>query len=377
MAFRTPVSDGDLQVTLAALIAAKGNQSAAGAALGRTAQNVHQHVKKLRAKGLLTDAMEAEWRARDSVVTGRRLPQTADECWALLDDYIGRSKCHDITVRNKRIRSDKRASDKYPPSSVKRIVIASDFHAPFHDPWAVGELITRESATADTLIINGDIQDFYSISRFVKHEQVSMEAELAATDALLGQLSAAFPEVILVSGNHDHARFEKQMRTMLSVEMCHVIEYLTGGNLSVLRVMAKRYPNVRFAETKVGRFGLGWLYQHGDLITTHAEKYSRVPGSALRGIDEWLTDFEDVIGVDQWRVLVQAHTHAGGLFPWKADRLLVECGCLCQTHGYQLTARIMGRPQRLGYVTLEQARGKTDINSVRFVWLDADRKAIA
>jgi predicted phosphodiesterase len=299
---------------------------------------------------------------RESFHSGRRLPQTADDCWAVLDDFIGRSA---------RPQPVKTAAAKH---SRERIVIASDFHAPFQDNWAVGELIARESANADTLIINGDLQDFYAISRFVKYEQVSVESELAAVDALLGQLSAAFSEVILVSGNHDHARFEKQLRSLLSLEMVHVIEYLTGGNMSVLRLMAERYPNVRFADTKVGRFGVSWLYQHGDVVCTHAEKYSRVPGAALRGIDEWLTDFEGVLGLDPWRILVQAHTHAMAWIPWKADKLIVECGAMCALHGYQLQAKIAGRPQRIGYVTLEQQAGQTDINSVRLVWLDVERK---
>jgi UDP-2,3-diacylglucosamine pyrophosphatase LpxH len=303
---------------------------------------------------------------RESFHAGRRLPQTSDECWAVLDDFIGRSKKPAVQKQRTARKSEH-----------ERIVIASDFHAPFQDNWAVAELIARESHHADTLIINGDLQDFYSISRFIKYEHVSVESELAAVDALLGQLSAAFHEVVLVSGNHDHHRFEKQLRSLLSLEMVHVIEYLTGGNLSVLKLMAQRYPNVRIAETKVGRFGVSWLYQHGDVICTHAEKYSRVPGAALRGIDEWLTDFDQVLGLDPWRVLVQAHTHAGGVFPFKADRLLVECGCLCATHGYQLQAKIAGRPQRVGYVTLEQERGRTSLNSVRFVWLDADRERVA
>jgi hypothetical protein len=157
--------------------------------------------------------------------------------------------------------------------------------------------------------------------------------------------------------------------------MCHVIEFLTGGNLSVLRVIAKRYPNVRFADTQIGRFHAGWYLQHGDIITAHAEKYSRVPGAALRGIEEWFTDQEATLGLKPWRVLIQAHTHQLGMFPWRADKLLVEGGSMCQTHGYQLQAKIMGRPQRTGYVLLEQTSGVTDINSVRLVWLDADRKA--
>jgi predicted phosphodiesterase len=361
-----PIDNAVLQITLDALQQTGGNQSRAGAILGVGQTVVNQRLRTARNRGLVTPQLEAEWKSRESYSSGRRLPQTADECWALLDDFIGRSKVRTPRTHVRNLRT------KNGPS---RIVIASDFHAPFQDNWAVAELIARESGKTDTLIVNGDLQDFYSISRFTKYEQVSLEMELAAVDALLGQLSAAFPEVVLVAGNHDTARFEKQLRSLISLEMMHAIEVLTGGNLSVLRVIAKRYPNVRFADTRVGRFHIGWYWQLGDLITAHSEKYSRVPGSALRGIEEWFSDQEQTLGLKPWRVLVQAHTHQLGLFPFRADRLLVEQGCMCSTHGYQLQARIMGRPQRLGYVTLEQTKGVTDLNSVRLIWLDADRKA--
>jgi len=312
---------------------------------------------------------DPKWFAAEAK-TPKRLPQSADECWEALDLFIGRSK-----AVNRDAHKWKNIRTKH--DGHHQLVIASDFHAPFHDAWAVGELIRREGGKHKTLIINGDLQDFYSISRFTKYENVSIESELAAVDALLGQLSAAFPEVVLVAGNHDTARFEKQLRSLLPLEIVHVVEFLTGGNMSCLRVIAKRYPNVRFADTVVGRHHLGWFWQQGDLITAHAEKYSKVPGSALRGIDEWFTDQHDTLGLQPWRVCIQAHTHQLGMFPWKSDRVLVEGGAMCQTHGYQLQARIAGRPQRIGYVTLEQSKGVTDINSIRLVWLDADRKKAA
>jgi predicted phosphodiesterase len=352
---RTPTQHRE---TLDLVASHDGNVMRAAKAMGisrATLQSQVERAKQWEAKG----APELE-----SFTSGRRLPQTSDDCWAVLDDFIGRSR--------KPARSQSREHGK---KQTSRIVIASDFHAPFADPWAVAELITREGGKGSTLIVNGDIQDFYAISRFTKYEQVSIESELAAVDALLGQLSVAFGEVVLVGGNHDTHRFEKQLRSFLSPEMVHVVEFLTGGNLSVLRVIAKRYTNVTFPTVEVGRHGVGWFAQVGDLVTAHAEKYSRVPGTALRGIDEWFTDQHDILGIQPWKVLIQAHTHMMGMFPWKADKLLVEGGCMCQTHGYQLQARIMGRPQRLGYVTLEQTKGVTDLNSVRLVWLDADRKA--
>ena len=211
----------------------------------------------------------------------------------------------------------------------------------------------------------------------MKYERVTIEQEIAGTDALLGQLSAAFPDVLIVSGNHDSQRFEKQLRSMLAPEMMHVIELLTGGNLSIVHLLAKRYPNIRFAPQQAGRYKLGWLTQVGDLIVSHAEKFSRVPGAALRQIDEGLTDFDQVYGLKPWRVLIQAHTHQLGVFPFKADRLLVEGGAMCLVHGYQMTARMGGRPQRIGYVTLQQTNGVTDINSVRMRWLNSERSQCA
>ena len=364
MAKGVRLSDEDLHKMVASYQGSGCNATKAAATVGMSVSGYHKALDVARSRGLLRKEDEAEWRSRESYHAGRRLPQTADECWAVLDDWIGRTK---VRTPRKGLRNSRQPGPR-------QIVVAGDFHAPFQSNEAVGELIRREGNQGKTLIINGDLQDFYSISRFTKYERVSIEIELAAVDALLGQLSIAFQDVILVAGNHDTSRFEKQLRAMLSAEMVHVIEALTGGNLSVLRVIAKRYPNVKFAEMEVGgRFNLGWFYQMGDLITAHAEKFSRVPGSALRGIDEWFTDQHDILGLKPWRVLIQAHTHQLGWFPFKSDRLLVEGGCMCSTHGYQLQARIMGRPQRLGYVTLEQTKGVTDINSLRLIWLDADR----
>jgi hypothetical protein len=156
--------------------------------------------------------------------------------------------------------------------------------------------------------------------------------------------------------------------------MMHCIELLTGGNHSIVKMLAKRYPNVRFAPQQAGSHALGWMTQVGDLIVTHAEKFSSVPGSAIRKIEEGLADFDHVYNLKPWRVLLQAHTHAYSLIPWHADKLLGESGCCCLTHGYQMTARMGGRPQRQGYVTLTQHDSKTDLNSVRFRWLNAEKR---
>lgn len=356
------ISDAEIQRTLEVLAKHSGNQTHAGVELGISQNTVWQRLITARRRGLVAKDAEAEWRSRESQHSGRTLPQTAEECWVLLDDYIGRSL--------------KRVTEKPPKarkSHRKKMVIASDLHGPFNDPWAVAEMVNRELNDTDTLVLNGDIFDLFSVSRFIKDQHVPFEMELAAVDALLGQFSKRVPDILVTTGNHDGPRFEKSIRTQLSPEMMNVVEFLTGGQLDPVKVLAKRYRNIRFAPIQVDRFSVGWLAQEGDLVIAHAEKYSKVPSAATRMIDEWLTDFHDTLGLKPWRVLVQGHTHALSRTHWKSDRLLMESGCLCKTAGYQLVAKVGGRPQRRGYVTIMQEDGECDINHCREWNLDAER----
>jgi predicted phosphodiesterase len=369
------LTDAQLDAALEALRATGGNQADAAQRLGIHRPTFINHVRRLRVTGKLTPEQEEEWRSRESYTSGRRLPQSADECWALLDDFIGRSARGKSP--HKGGRAPKTLGNSRDSARAQRIVIASDFHAPFQCNRSVAELIAREKDRTDTLIIAGDFTDSYSYSRFVRYEPITAEMEWAACDALLGQLSAAFPEIVCIEGNHD-ARLERHLRSQLSPDVMFAIEQLTGGVLDPFKAMAKRYPNVRFQGHQVGRHGCGWFSQFGDLIVSHAEKFSRVPGSALRSIEEWFRDQHDTLGLKPWRVLSQAHTHQLSSVYWGADKLLVESACLCATHGYQLQAKVGGRPQRRGYVRLEQsADGVTDVNSVRLVWLDPELREAA
>lgn len=253
-----------------------------------------------------------------------------------------------------------------------RILVIPDLHAPFHDPTAVASMLSREK-DIDIAVVMGDIGDSYSLSRFLKYEQVPYEQELASVTLLLQTFSERFPIVRVITGNHDGPRVEKQLLERVTGDLVAAIRSMTGGTLDPIEVLCRRFPNIeRVMPSTDNGHRLRWMTQIGDAIFMHAEKFSKVPGSALRAVDEWVTDFEDVIGLDDYRVLVQAHTHQLGWFPWKADRLLIECGCLCRSHGYQFTARIGGRPQRRGWVVLEQVDGKTDINRSRMIWFDAE-----
>ncbi len=153
--------------------------------------------------------------------------------------------------------------------------------------------------------------------------------------------------------------------------MVDAVRFMTGGLLCPITALSKRYPNVEIArhETASGRT-VDWFTTIGDAWLGHPEKYSRVPGSALRFLEEWVSDNEETLGVEGARLIVMGHTHTYAQLPWRASKLLVECGCLCAQQGYMLSPRIGGRPQRRGYLVFHQHDGVTDLNSVRFRWLD-------
>jgi hypothetical protein len=252
------------------------------------------------------------------------------------------------------------------------VVAAGDFHIPFHHPGALATLLTVEK-DADICVIGGDFGDAHAASTFTKYEHVSYEEEHAGKTLVLSQLSETFPIVKYLKGSNHTDRWEKRLRENLTKDVLDAVLSMTGGILNPDLALVKRYPNVELATwTTPTKQDVSWLTVIGDVALCHAEKYSRVPGSALRSIEEWIDDFTGTLGLPKLRAIIQFHTHAMAVLPYKSDMLLIEPGAMCKTHSYQLGARIAGRPQRLGYVRFELVDGHLDVNSVRLRWLDAE-----
>jgi predicted phosphodiesterase len=267
-------------------------------------------------------------------------------------------------------------SARKPDPARQRIAVCSDLHSPFHDKRVVAEMF-EDTKGADVLVVAGDVGDSYALSRFLKYENVPIQTEQAETTAFLEQASERYPKVIVLEGNHGLSRLEKALLAKNDAEVIAAVRILTGGSFSLLAAACKQYPNIELGHMRVGRFDLDWLIQIGDAIICHAEKFSIVPGSAMRKVEEWLSDQERALRLAPWRVVMQAHTHQLGMFPWRSDKLLIETGCLCSLHGYQLTARIGGRPQRRGWWKLEQRHGQTDTDSLQMRWRNEDTAGVA
>jgi len=108
----------------------------------------------------------------------------------------------------------KSSAEKWEPFvlEARRTLVLSDLHIPFHDSAAIHAIVRHAHKwNPDCILINGDLCDFFSISRFDKNPSKSaLLKEIYLTRQFLGWLRAEFPKarVIFKYGNHDEW-FEK------------------------------------------------------------------------------------------------------------------------------------------------------------------------
>lgn len=90
---------------------------------------------------------------------------------------------------------------------VGTIGVLSDIHVPYHSEVALGAAVEDlKAAGIDALVLNGDLADFYAISRWTKNPaQRDFRGELRAIRDLVAWLRQEFPSIpiVLKSGNHE------------------------------------------------------------------------------------------------------------------------------------------------------------------------------
>lgn len=90
---------------------------------------------------------------------------------------------------------------------VGSVGILSDVHVPYHDETAVRAAVEHmQAAGVKALLLNGDIADFYALSRFEKDpQQRDFKGELAAVRQFVAWLRQEFPDAVIVykAGNHE------------------------------------------------------------------------------------------------------------------------------------------------------------------------------
>jgi len=124
------------------------------------------------------------------------------------------------------------------PTGCKRLGVFGDVHIPFHDNIALEAMFNKfEEENVDSILINGDLLDFYQLSFHEKDpRQVHFKEEIETGKEFLAYIRARFPDIPIyyITGNHEN-RFERYLRIkaaeLLDIDECrldvilHVAEY--------------------------------------------------------------------------------------------------------------------------------------------------------
>lgn len=91
---------------------------------------------------------------------------------------------------------------------VEKCLVVSDLHVPFHDERSVSvALAIAEDIKPEVVVFNGDLVDFYAISRFAKdpHRALMLQQEIDAAKDILHRFRKACPKarMVYVEGNHE------------------------------------------------------------------------------------------------------------------------------------------------------------------------------
>lgn len=199
-------------------------------------------------------------------------------------------------------------------SGPQKIVVMSDLHIPYHDDVAVQAAVNHAlEIKPDTIILNGDIGDFYAISRHDKDPRRVLADELDAIRQFLYWLRGCFPDarIIYKIGNH-----EDRMERFL-VKNAPVLLGVSDFEIPVL---------LRFDELKIEHVPSLQLIRAGKLPIYHGHELPQGISSPVNPARGMFMRVGESLMCGHWH-RVSEHTESTGLN--KKYITTWSLGCLC------------------------------------------------
>lgn len=186
------------------------------------------------------------------------------------------------------------------------VLIGSDFHYPFQDPLAVKAFLDRaEGLQPSHIVLNGDLLDFYRLSRFSKGEGRNPREEIEMVREMLQTLRGLCPEskIYYPIGNHE-TRLEKYVYDKAPEIVCIMDNFYEVLNCKDLEIQ-----------------GCSKVIFNNDFVCKHGKLLGKKSGlSAIKELENSYTNG------------ATGHTHRLAKFiTRKAEKKYVwlETGCLC------------------------------------------------
>ena len=207
-----------------------------------------------------------------------------------------------------------------------RILCISDMHIPFNRD--IKEFF-KYKGKVDTLVLNGDIIDNYSMSSFTKMYRLSLVEELIRARELLIELIEEIEpkKVTVVTGNHE-IRLGKKIADKIGSDLLDLMPrdalaflFDTGFNYydRIKKCKTVYTPIDEEVDCEVNYVGNFWT-KEGKIIFVHPQAFR---GTTLGTVGK-AYDYFTAIGED-FQSIIMAHTHKLGMYVMN-DKYLYEQG---------------------------------------------------
>lgn len=236
-----------------------------------------------------------------------------------------------------------------------RILCISDMHIPFNRD--IKEFF-KYKGKVDTLVLNGDIIDNYSMSNFTKMYRLSLVEELIQARELLIELIEEIKpkKVTVVTGNHE-IRLGKKIADKIGSDLLDLMPrdalaflFDTGFNYydRIKKCKTVYTPIDEEVDCEINYVGNFWT-KEGKTIFVHPQAFR---GTTLGTVGK-AYDYFTAIGED-FQSIIMAHTHKLGMYVMN-DKYLYEQGtCADLNHMDYQDLKLPKSSQVNGYMYIIQ-----------------------
>lgn len=244
-------------------------------------------------------------------------------------------------------------SDKNSFDIANRIISISDLHVPFNLPL---NTFNDYIGKVDTLVLNGDLEDCQSCSKFPKKYRVDITEEMILTrQYIIDLINMLTPKsVIVVKGNHEH-RMGRYLSDRLNEDLMNLMPD-TPMDLIINDGFKNRdrrnktetwYSPIAevFAESGIEVSYTGeWFRKVGKTIFAHPLSYSSgMLKTTEKAVDHFLRKDRDFTSI------VLGHTHKLGSFV-QGDIRMFEQGCCCDLTKLDYNDGYLTLPGQNGFI---------------------------
>lgn len=205
-----------------------------------------------------------------------------------------------------------------------RLLVLSDIHFPYHDKEAIMlALRYGKEHNIDSILLNGDILDFYQLSKFAKDgRKPSIRVELDIFRSFIDQLKQRFPEATIYykMGNHE-VRLERwiQMNAQMFdglFDLERLVDFNTHGIVYLKDNIGVKFGKLHIIHGHEIRSGMGvvniartyYLKAQTNLLFGHWHQQQEYISRTMEGsnVGAWATgclcklDAEYTYGINQW-----------------------------------------------------------------------------